>query len=665
MITNKNGSVNLQSALNHLVNMGVQDPNILMEYAQKPPSWLGSNAGLLVNMAANMVGDQRQRAQASQAQQQPQKPTVMEQGIAKLAPQQPQMMAQAPQMPPQEMPPQMMAQAPQMPQAPVQMAQGGLAELDIGDMYSENSFATGGIVAFDEGGDVGMNVDRLPSLNVNTGKQSAGGQGGEEYALKNLMSALLGKQTALGGYQLGMEGLLNAFPSKNSNIDYSSLMMPMTPGTNTTPDMLRQALGFAGEMYERNPNATVGGFSNPNQVLKYAEGGEVQHYDGTNGSYVEGVDYPDYTVEEEPTSPFSRFVDYLDISKSIPKLIKNTEFGQRYEKRKALDEEIQKTIPTLIGGERGMFDKETKAQQKEYETKRKALQEKRKEYPYFAPTTPTTTSTADEAEKKKALANIEAQKKALDGKGTSQNALKKANDDYLNALRQTNADQISSYDQAMQKVMDLAKNDPYRKQLRDEYEKEKSGAFYDVLGDIGASLVGAKKGQEGQALQQGLTAATSRVKDLRKQKRDLMLAEQKADRDYQMLGAKYGFDSEQARSALAAKERMAEAESKKDIQVANITSGSKSGMLDLNAKKAASKDFLSWQEKNLATVMMANRPLSGDKKRDTETAAAQRKLVEMQNYFTNYYGGNSGTSVNQGSVLQFDSSGKLISNEEQ
>ena len=53
---------------------------------------------------------------------------------------------------PDQMPPQMMAQAPQMPQAPVEMAEGGLAELDVGDMYDEANFASGGIVAFKKGG---------------------------------------------------------------------------------------------------------------------------------------------------------------------------------------------------------------------------------------------------------------------------------------------------------------------------------------------------------------------------------------------------------------------------------------------------------------------------------------------------------------------------------
>jgi hypothetical protein len=47
---------------------------------------------------------------------------------------------------------QAMAPQPEMPME--QMAQGGLAELDTGNMYDENNYATGGIVAFDDGGPV-------------------------------------------------------------------------------------------------------------------------------------------------------------------------------------------------------------------------------------------------------------------------------------------------------------------------------------------------------------------------------------------------------------------------------------------------------------------------------------------------------------------------------
>jgi len=60
-----------------------------------------------------------------------------------------------------------MAQAmqppPEMPTE--QMAQGGLAELDVGNMYDENNYASGGIVAFANGG---MPEDRTFAKDIST-----------------------------------------------------------------------------------------------------------------------------------------------------------------------------------------------------------------------------------------------------------------------------------------------------------------------------------------------------------------------------------------------------------------------------------------------------------------------------------------------------------------
>ena len=75
---------------------------------------------------------QQQAPQSTVAEDLAAPPPPMEQGIAAMAPR-------------------MMAQAPQ---APVEMAEGGLADLDVGDMYDEQNFATGGIVAFDDGGSI-------------------------------------------------------------------------------------------------------------------------------------------------------------------------------------------------------------------------------------------------------------------------------------------------------------------------------------------------------------------------------------------------------------------------------------------------------------------------------------------------------------------------------
>jgi hypothetical protein len=76
-------------------------------------------------------------------------------------------------------------QAQQMPQgAPTMTADQGVASLDTGDMFNEQNFAGGGIVAFDEGGDVGMNLDNLPALNLNTGMQG-GGMGDALYSFND------------------------------------------------------------------------------------------------------------------------------------------------------------------------------------------------------------------------------------------------------------------------------------------------------------------------------------------------------------------------------------------------------------------------------------------------------------------------------------------------
>jgi hypothetical protein len=76
-------------------------------------------------------------------------------------------------------------QAQQMPQgADTMSGDQGVASLDTGDMFNEQNFAGGGIVAFDEGGDVGMNLDNLPALNLNTGMQG-GGMGDALYSFND------------------------------------------------------------------------------------------------------------------------------------------------------------------------------------------------------------------------------------------------------------------------------------------------------------------------------------------------------------------------------------------------------------------------------------------------------------------------------------------------
>lgn len=78
-------------------------------------------------------------------------PQPMQQGIAAMAPQQMEAPQPAPMPMPQDpmAPPQGMAHG-----GEVHYADGGIAGLDTGDMYDEQIYAQGGIVAFDDGGDV-------------------------------------------------------------------------------------------------------------------------------------------------------------------------------------------------------------------------------------------------------------------------------------------------------------------------------------------------------------------------------------------------------------------------------------------------------------------------------------------------------------------------------
>jgi hypothetical protein len=147
-IQQANGSVNLQAALNRLVKAGTVDPNLLLKYSQNPPPDLGDKGALLVSLASSIVARNKQGSNASMSAP---TETVSEQVQNKLAQSdQPQGLAS---IAPPQAPTEMMAQAPQMSQAPTEMmAQGGVADLNVGDMFNEQNYADGGIVAFAAGG---------------------------------------------------------------------------------------------------------------------------------------------------------------------------------------------------------------------------------------------------------------------------------------------------------------------------------------------------------------------------------------------------------------------------------------------------------------------------------------------------------------------------------
>ena len=130
----------------------------------------------------------------------------------------------------------------------------GVAGLPVPDqMFSGQGMAAGGIVAFDDGGDVEMNLnkqralnlDLIPSLNVETGKQN--------YTTPE--SALYNALTGNIPFNLGPFGKLYNFAMKGKLNDGS------TVGQNLYDDMMKSR-------------------------TKMAEGGEVPSYAGPYGSYV-------------------------------------------------------------------------------------------------------------------------------------------------------------------------------------------------------------------------------------------------------------------------------------------------------------------------------------------------------------------------------------------
>ena len=178
---------------------------------------------------------------------QPEKKTVAESIVEESQPQPPQMpqggVAQLPQAQPMM---QAMQPPPEMPMQ--QMAQGGLAELDTGNMFDEANYAGGGIVAFADGGDTETH------LNVNTGKQQ---------------SADGSSQSNIGGLNSSQSAELLAMARINPMI--AMLVRNQMGGQNGGNPLTRDILGFA-------------------------DGGEVQHYaeGGTSkiGDFFRGLNNP-------------------------------------------------------------------------------------------------------------------------------------------------------------------------------------------------------------------------------------------------------------------------------------------------------------------------------------------------------------------------------------
>jgi len=157
-------------------------------------------------------------------------------------------------------------QAQQMPQgAP---ADQGVAGLDTGDMYNEQNFAGGGIVAFADGGDTGdhLNMTELPVLNLNTGTQSMGGSG-------------------MGGDALYSFNDKSAFAPV-----FKDIMAQMSPSDRAK--FIGSGMGtFMGlqerpkQEYYTSSGDVVSRYADGGMVA-FADGGKVPSFAGPSGSYI-------------------------------------------------------------------------------------------------------------------------------------------------------------------------------------------------------------------------------------------------------------------------------------------------------------------------------------------------------------------------------------------
>lgn len=140
------GGIDLNRALNDLIQAGIRDPNILLKYSQNPPPEYGANGSMLVSLAANAVARDKEASKTLQPS--PNK-TIAEQVQTKLASaSQPQGIAglnTQPPIAPQDI---NTSAAPPTPQS----IDTGVANLPIDkDMYSDQNYAGGGIVSFAKG----------------------------------------------------------------------------------------------------------------------------------------------------------------------------------------------------------------------------------------------------------------------------------------------------------------------------------------------------------------------------------------------------------------------------------------------------------------------------------------------------------------------------------
>jgi len=313
-----------------------------------------------------------------------------------------------------------------------------------------------------------------------------------------------------------------------------------------------------GDMYQEDSFAGGG-------IVAFAPGGPV---------------YPNYygENEEEVTSPLGRLINYLDVSGKV----KKSDFGKRREERKKLDEQIQETVPTLIGGKRGFFDQETKAQQREYDQRRRELKAQKEKSPFFAPepggyiygdkekaVDPTMSSyitqdirnqKVDKGTTKDTTKTQPTQTQASQTQASQQTA--ETDEDYLRR-------RMALYKEFMGPNEDRTKLQEKIDKMEKRAARQEELAPYMALTEAGFKTMAGTSpfaltnfGAGAQAGLQSYGAAQDKMAALEEKRYTLMNEAAKADRAEKQAIAKFGFDSEEAKMNRDQKERLGQEELK-------------------------------------------------------------------------------------------------------
>jgi hypothetical protein len=197
-----------------------------------------------------------------------------------------------------------------------QRDQSGIANLSTGDMYNEKNFANGGIVAFADGGEANMNLETLPTLNVETGKS--------EYNPLNYMTP------------------------DGSGMYAGRFFKDMVRANPDSPPLFRLFSRLPSNMVFNKTMAEGG-------IASLAEGGEVQHFEegGQPDTRTFGEDFsliqryitnlPSYLVKPfmERAAKTSAREAYDTITKNYPSMPKDV-FA---DKKAGVDMKAPTTIP--------------------------------------------------------------------------------------------------------------------------------------------------------------------------------------------------------------------------------------------------------------------------------------------------------------------------------